>query len=52
MLRERLMERLPAAEIEAAAREVAERRRDPYSIVKEWLERVAPNRDREGADRK
>ncbi len=40
MLRERLMERLPAEEIEAAAREVAARRRDPYSIVKEWLERV------------
>ncbi|HEY1204246.1 MAG: methylmalonyl Co-A mutase-associated GTPase MeaB [Bryobacteraceae bacterium] len=40
MLRERLLERLPAAEIEAAAREVAARRRDPYSIVKEWLERI------------
>jgi LAO/AO transport system kinase len=40
MLRERLLERLPEAEIEAAAREVAARRRDPYSIVKEWLERV------------
>jgi LAO/AO transport system kinase len=40
MLRERLLERLPAEEIEAAAREVAARRRDPYSIVKEWLERV------------
>jgi len=44
MLRERLLERLagrlPAEEIEAAAREVAERRRDPYSVVKEWLERV------------
>jgi len=40
MVRERLMERLPAAEIEAAAREVAARRRDPYSIVKEWLERI------------
>jgi LAO/AO transport system kinase len=40
MLREQLMERLPAAEIEAAAREVAARRRDPYSIVREWLERI------------
>ncbi len=40
MLRERLAERVPAEEIEAAAREVAARRRDPYSVVKEWLERV------------
>jgi LAO/AO transport system kinase len=40
MLRERLMERLPAEEIEAAAREVAARRSDPYSIVKAWLERL------------
>ena len=40
MLRERLLERLPAEEIEAAAQDVAARRRDPYSIVKEWLERV------------
>jgi LAO/AO transport system kinase len=39
MLRERLLERLPAGEIEAAAQDVAARRRDPYSIVKEWLER-------------
>jgi LAO/AO transport system kinase len=40
MLRERMIERLPAAEIEAAAEEVAARRRDPYSIVNEWLERI------------
>lgn len=40
MLREKLMERLPAAEIEAAAREVAARTRDPYTIVDEWLKRI------------
>jgi LAO/AO transport system kinase len=39
MLRERLLDRFPAEEIEAAAEEVAARRRDPYSIVNEWLER-------------
>jgi LAO/AO transport system kinase len=40
MLRERLMERLSRAELDAAARDVAGRRRDPYSVVNEWLERV------------
>ncbi len=40
MLRERLLERLPSEEIESAAREVAGGRRDPYSIVHEWLERI------------
>jgi LAO/AO transport system kinase len=40
MLRERLLERFPAEEIEAAAQDVAARRRDPYTIVKEWIERV------------
>ncbi len=39
MLRERLLDRIPAAEIEAAAVEVAARRRDPYSYVDEWIER-------------
>ena len=40
MLRERLLERLPAAELEAAAEDVAARRRDPYSIIDEWLKRI------------
>ncbi len=39
MLRQRLLERLPIAELEAAAQEVAERKRDPYSIVHEWIQR-------------
>ena len=37
MLRERLLDRFDQRQLEAAAREVAERRRDPYSIVEEWL---------------
>jgi LAO/AO transport system kinase len=40
MLKERLLERIPAAEVQAAASEVAARRRDPYSVVDEWLERI------------
>jgi LAO/AO transport system kinase len=40
MLRERLLGRLPPAELEAAARDVAARRRDPYSVVNDWLERM------------
>ena len=39
MLRERLLDRFSAEELEAAAVEVAARRRDPYSIIHEWLER-------------
>ena len=39
MLRERLLDRFPQAEIEAAARQVALRERDPYSIVEQWLVR-------------
>jgi LAO/AO transport system kinase len=39
MLRERLLDRYAAEELESAAVEVAARRRDPYSIVNEWLER-------------
>ena len=39
MLRERLLDRIPAADFAAAGREIAERRRDPYSILHEWLER-------------
>jgi LAO/AO transport system kinase len=40
MLRERLLERYTEEEFEAAAEDVAGRRRDPYSIVYEWLERI------------
>lgn len=39
MLRERLIERLPAAEIEEAARQVSARATDPYTVVERWLER-------------
>jgi LAO/AO transport system kinase len=37
MLRERLLDRIPAEEFAARGREVAERRRDPYSILNDWL---------------
>jgi LAO/AO transport system kinase len=37
MLRERLIDRFPAADFAAAGREVAERRRDPFSIIDGWL---------------
>jgi LAO/AO transport system kinase len=40
MLRERLLDRLPEKELLAAGRDVAEKRRDPYSIIHEWLERL------------
>jgi len=40
MLRERLLERLPAAEFAEGGRDVAERRRDPYSVLHEWLEKI------------
>lgn len=40
MLRERLLDRLSNDELEAAAADVAARRRDPYSIIDEWLERI------------
>jgi LAO/AO transport system kinase len=40
MLRDRLLERLPAAELERAAVEVAERRRDPYAVVREFLDGI------------
>jgi LAO/AO transport system kinase len=41
MLRERMLDRFPAADFEAAGREVVERRRDPFSIVDEWLGQMA-----------
>jgi LAO/AO transport system kinase len=39
MLRERLIERIPPEEFAVAGREVAEQKRDPYSILHAWLER-------------
>lgn len=44
MLRERLIERLPVADFAAAAADVAERRRDPYGVVEEFLERMTHER--------
>ncbi len=40
MLRERLLDRFPQADFAAAGREVAEKKRDPYSILNEWLARA------------
>jgi LAO/AO transport system kinase len=40
MLRDRLLERIPGEEFLSAGREVAAKRRDPYSILNEWLERL------------
>jgi LAO/AO transport system kinase len=42
MLRERLLDRIPPEEFAKAGREVAERRRDPYSILDVWLNEVWP----------
>ena len=39
MLRERLIERVPEHDFAAAGREVAERLRDPYSILHDWIAR-------------
>jgi LAO/AO transport system kinase len=40
MLRERLFEHLPSVELDRAAQEVAEHRRDPYTVVRGFLERI------------
>jgi GTPase len=37
MLRDRLLDRVPSDEFLARGREVAERLRDPYSVIHEWL---------------
>jgi LAO/AO transport system kinase len=37
MLREQLLDRVPPEEFAIAGQEVAERRRDPYSFLHEWL---------------
>jgi LAO/AO transport system kinase len=41
MLRERLLDRFPDVNFQAAAEEVASRRSDPYTIVDGWLERIS-----------
>ena len=40
MLRERLLDRLPEEEFREAGRDVAAKRRDPYSILNDWLKRL------------
>lgn len=40
MLRERLLERFDEHEFERAAAQVADRTRDPYSVVDDWLRRT------------
>ena len=39
MLRDRLLDRVPAEALLAAGQEVADRRRDPYSIIHDWLQK-------------
>lgn len=39
MLRERLIDRVPAEEIALRGQQVAARLRDPYSVIHEWLEK-------------
>jgi LAO/AO transport system kinase len=39
MLRDRLLERVPAEEFATAGRDVAQHRRDPYSILHDWLQK-------------
>jgi LAO/AO transport system kinase len=41
MLREKLLKTISLDELESAARAVAERRRDPYSVVDEILQRFS-----------
>ena len=40
MLRERLLDRMPEQEFLAAGRDVAEKRRDPYSVLNDWLTKL------------
>jgi LAO/AO transport system kinase len=40
MLRERLLDRIPVSEFEAAGRAVAQHERDPFSIIHEWIQRT------------
>jgi LAO/AO transport system kinase len=46
MLRERVLDIFPAADFAAAGREVAEHKRDPYSILHEWLGKMAADERR------
>jgi len=39
MLRDRLLDRIPAEEFVAGGKAVAERRQDPYSVIHDWLDR-------------
>jgi LAO/AO transport system kinase len=39
MLRDRLLDRIPAEEFLTAGQAVAERRQDPYSVIHAWLQR-------------
>jgi LAO/AO transport system kinase len=41
MLRERLLDRIPDEEFLSAGREVAAKTRDPYSVIHDWLGRLA-----------
>ncbi len=41
MLRERILERFSDLNFQAAAEDVAARRKDPYSIIDGWLERIS-----------
>jgi GTPase len=45
MLRERLLDGIPAEEFAAAGREIAERRRDPYSILQAWVQAMMGSSD-------
>lgn len=40
MLREKILERIPAREIDAAAQAVVSRERDPYAIIDDWSRRI------------
>jgi LAO/AO transport system kinase len=40
MLREKLLERVPATDLDRAAEDVAAHRRDPYSVTRDFLERI------------
>lgn len=40
MLRDRLLDTLDDGEVKAAAAEVASRRKDPYTLVNDWLKRI------------
>jgi hypothetical protein len=40
MLRDRLLEHLPLQQLDQAAQDVMDRRRDPYTVIRELLDRV------------